>query len=743
MASGKFTVDTHLFRELGELLVGRDSTALVELIKNAYDADAEKVTIHRQDLDDQTSGSITIRDSGSGMTRDQFEQGFLRVASRLKDEGDRRSQRYKRRYTGAKGIGRLAAHKLARQVEVYSIPDLSLTDRDALGVDATIDWDQIERCTTFDEIEPSGAISVDEVGRSKTATSGTTITLRRLRRKWTPSERSRFFAEVQTFNPPPELVEPPASVVVKGDQLLFQRAHIADANARDPGFTVDLTGDFESGDEYWPASCKVYTPDDLAAALAEAVGDKPKARWLEPSHGRGAFLRAIAALGVKKERVTAIDLDRSHSHSDRLACTARGVDFLEWSRNTKVVFDRIIGNPPFVAIRRLPPELQQTAASILGPDGKQIGTGGNLWQAFVLASLRILAPGGSLGFVLPSAAEFADYSTGLRGAVRDQFDVLELYRCRRPLFDDVQEGTVVVIARGFGGGPCRFRRKEVATREELIGKLQRGPAVRRSRCPVRQRPVSRASATLGDFATIRLGGVTGDAGFFLLTESERKAADLPMRACTPVVSRSRHVKAATIDTDSWRRLKANDERVWLFNPPDDALVDPAVQRRLNLDPSAGGCNRKAFKVAARNPWYRTPMPGVPDAFISGMQADGPWLTLNMMPDLNATNTLYVVHFADQLAEKERFAIALAFLTTKVRKQLVRKARRYADGLWKYEPGTLRTILIPNISSCGDCRNLYLQAMDALLNGDSASARRLADSRFAGPRVSSVVCTAPN
>ena len=35
-----FAVDTHLFRELGELLVGRDSTALIELIKNAYDADA-------------------------------------------------------------------------------------------------------------------------------------------------------------------------------------------------------------------------------------------------------------------------------------------------------------------------------------------------------------------------------------------------------------------------------------------------------------------------------------------------------------------------------------------------------------------------------------------------------------------------------------------------------------------------------------------------------------------------------
>ena len=44
MTAARFTVDTHLFRELGELLVGRDSTALVELIKNAYDADAEEVT---------------------------------------------------------------------------------------------------------------------------------------------------------------------------------------------------------------------------------------------------------------------------------------------------------------------------------------------------------------------------------------------------------------------------------------------------------------------------------------------------------------------------------------------------------------------------------------------------------------------------------------------------------------------------------------------------------------------------
>ena len=116
----RFTVDTHLFRELGELLVGRDSTALIELIKNAYDADATEVTVHGELLDTPGQGRILVVDDGDGMDAAEFELGFLRVASRLKEEGERRSTRFHRRYTGAKGIGRLAAHKLARKLEVTS-----------------------------------------------------------------------------------------------------------------------------------------------------------------------------------------------------------------------------------------------------------------------------------------------------------------------------------------------------------------------------------------------------------------------------------------------------------------------------------------------------------------------------------------------------------------------------------------------------------------------------------------------
>src|SRR5580692_5746460 len=116
-----FTVDTHLFRELGELLVGRDSTALVELIKNAYDADATEVVVYGESLSDLEHGFIRVRDDGIGMGAEEFRTGFLRIAARTKDDGKRRSLRFGRRYTGAKGVGRLAAHKLARLLEVQTL----------------------------------------------------------------------------------------------------------------------------------------------------------------------------------------------------------------------------------------------------------------------------------------------------------------------------------------------------------------------------------------------------------------------------------------------------------------------------------------------------------------------------------------------------------------------------------------------------------------------------------------------
>jgi signal transduction histidine kinase len=250
MPHEKFTVDTHLFRELGELLVGRNSTALVELIKNAYDADATKVVIDGRYLDDPKRGVITISDDGIGMSPRQFRDGFLRIASRLKESGQRKSARFRRRYTGAKGIGRLAAHKLARFIEIESRPDPEhVLESDEL-LRATIDWDMIESLLILDMVEESGAVVLETEPRRRKTEAGTTITLRRPRKVWTQAELVEFQAEVESFPPPPVLIDLPKGLA-KGE-LLFGRPVVAEITGDDPGIRFDLTGEFATGDDFWP-----------------------------------------------------------------------------------------------------------------------------------------------------------------------------------------------------------------------------------------------------------------------------------------------------------------------------------------------------------------------------------------------------------------------------------------------------------------------------------------------------------
>lgn len=248
----RFTVDTHLFRELGELLVGRDSTALIELVKNSYDADATEVEVYGQDLDSTRDGWIQITDNGIGMTPGLFEEGFLRIASRARDVGDRRSLRYKRRFTGEKGVGRLAAHKLAETIDVTSFPGDEISSNGGAGVHGVIDWRLVEQFETLDDLNASnvGAVIVEPIESKGKKRSGTIIVLRRLRRRWTAGERGRFISEVQTFSPPQVLVERPSPKLF-GGPTLFDYPVLRDTSGKGTTFKTKLTGDFTAGEDYW------------------------------------------------------------------------------------------------------------------------------------------------------------------------------------------------------------------------------------------------------------------------------------------------------------------------------------------------------------------------------------------------------------------------------------------------------------------------------------------------------------
>ena len=89
MEKAKFDINPHVIRQLGAELVSDQVTALMELIKNSYDADASYVkieinTVNRCEIPDlynpNHKGYILVEDNGFGMDQETILKSWLIIS---------------------------------------------------------------------------------------------------------------------------------------------------------------------------------------------------------------------------------------------------------------------------------------------------------------------------------------------------------------------------------------------------------------------------------------------------------------------------------------------------------------------------------------------------------------------------------------------------------------------------------------------------------------------------------------
>lgn len=125
-----------LLTMLGEQLITNEQIALAELIKNAYDADADWVKVCFVDFDYDKDNcvikalpqsKIIIEDNGCGMTLDVIKNSWMNPATPNKKSSNiketERTPKKKRIVQGEKGIGRFAILKLGRDIKIYTRPE--------------------------------------------------------------------------------------------------------------------------------------------------------------------------------------------------------------------------------------------------------------------------------------------------------------------------------------------------------------------------------------------------------------------------------------------------------------------------------------------------------------------------------------------------------------------------------------------------------------------------------------------
>jgi HSP90 family molecular chaperone len=151
----KFKVRARLLEQMGEQLIKSESIALMELIKNSYDADASHCVVEMHDMDNPEKGSIIITDDGTGMNYDIFKNVWLEIGTSNKadkketEEIDKkgsinekkieRSKKFNRIPLGEKGIGRFGVHRLGHEIEIISRMEGSKECR------LFVNWDAINK----------------------------------------------------------------------------------------------------------------------------------------------------------------------------------------------------------------------------------------------------------------------------------------------------------------------------------------------------------------------------------------------------------------------------------------------------------------------------------------------------------------------------------------------------------------------------------------------------------------------
>lgn len=197
-----FAITPRVIAHLGEDLIKNENIALVELVKNSYDAQASFCKVEFL-FEGSELSKITIADDGLGMDINTIENVWLVIGTDNKKKQLEHSTSG-RLPLGEKGIGRLGVHKLGRKIHIQ-------THR--LGYNEVvldIDWTKLEDAHSIDDFP----IQVTEqIPSSLTISHGTKITISDLKGNWNRQKLRNIYRDLASLNSP--FAERTDSFVVK------------------------------------------------------------------------------------------------------------------------------------------------------------------------------------------------------------------------------------------------------------------------------------------------------------------------------------------------------------------------------------------------------------------------------------------------------------------------------------------------------------------------------------------------
>lgn len=191
----RWRFDVSTFRLIGRDLITDRVTALFELIKNCYDANATEVTVTFDKVGTFSDQSlIVIEDNGCGMSFNDIRDKWMVIGTSSKRRSPYSSMPFNRRCVGEKGIGRFAVDKLGetlciltKQVGTDKLLNVNINWSDYYSISQK----ETETTKFFTDIENTYQyVPTDDI-----TSSGTTIKVSKIHDTWSKQDIIRLLRE--------------------------------------------------------------------------------------------------------------------------------------------------------------------------------------------------------------------------------------------------------------------------------------------------------------------------------------------------------------------------------------------------------------------------------------------------------------------------------------------------------------------------------------------------------------------
>lgn len=215
----RWRFDVNTFRLLGRELITDRITAVFELVKNCYDANANSVTVDFFNVSSNSreDSTITISDNGTGMSFEDIRDKWMVVGTNSKRAQTYSDPPFNRKFVGEKGIGRFAVDKLGERLVIETkMPG----EKELLHVN--INWDEYDilakaskkdQLSLFTEVDNNYYFTPSEETKQ-----GTSLVISKINETWSALDIERLYKELSKLTSPFYPLTPPFNIFINSNE---------------------------------------------------------------------------------------------------------------------------------------------------------------------------------------------------------------------------------------------------------------------------------------------------------------------------------------------------------------------------------------------------------------------------------------------------------------------------------------------------------------------------------------------